>query len=163
MDSENWDLMTDGDIDYGDLSENVLKKLALGDELFIATSALVELRLRESVAAALIAYEILSESKGDKYLQATALSVLFGTNKEQAINYMLKEAPSCEPYILNTIMELMIENEADFQFVPVSSLVTVVKGRLPSLENSTKFPTTEVRDTFLHTYGNIQNIYTSKV
>jgi hypothetical protein len=47
MNSENLEIMTDADIDYGDLSEGVLKKLALGDELFIATSALVELRLSD--------------------------------------------------------------------------------------------------------------------
>ncbi|RUT04568.1 hypothetical protein DSM106972_041370 [Dulcicalothrix desertica PCC 7102] len=163
MNSENLEILTDADIDYGDLSEDVLKKLALDDELFIATSALVELRLRESLVAAIIAYEILSESKGDKYLQATALSVLFETNQEQAINYMLKEAPSCEPYILNSIMELMIENEPDFKFVPASLLVTIVRERLRELENSTKFTTLEARDKFLHTYGHIQNIHTSKV
>lgn len=163
MNSHNLDLMTDNDIDYNDLSEDILKQLALGDELFIATSALVELRLRESLVAPIVAYEILSESKGDKYLQATALSVLFGTNQEQAINYMLKEALSCEPYILNSIMELMIENEPDFKFVPASLLVTIVRERLRELDNSTKFPTLEARDTFLHTYGHIQNIHTSKV
>ncbi|GAA6615893.1 hypothetical protein [Scytonema sp. NUACC26] len=77
MNSENIDFMTDDDIDYGSLSEDVLKQLALGDELFIATSALVELRLRKSDMAAMVAWEILSNSLGDKYLQATALSVLF--------------------------------------------------------------------------------------
>lgn len=163
MNRENLDFMTDDDIDYSTLSEDVLKELALDDELFIATSALVELRLRKSVAAPMLAYQILSKSKGDKYLQATALSVLFDTSREQAINFMLQEAPSSEPYILNSIMELMIENKADFESIPASLLANIVNKRLQELENSTKFPTLEVRNSFLDMYGQIQSIQTSTV
>ncbi|BAZ10361.1 hypothetical protein NIES4071_21760 [Calothrix sp. NIES-4071] len=163
MNSENLDFMTDDDIDYSNLSEDVLKQLALDDELFIATSALVELRLRKSVVAAMVAYKILSKSKGDKYLQATALSVLFDTSREQAINFMLQEVPSSEPYILNSIMELMIENKADFQSVPASLLANIVNKRLQELEGSTKLPTLEVRNSFLEMYRHIQNIQTSTV
>lgn len=40
------------------------------------------------------------------------------------------EAPSCELYILNTIIELMIENESDFKSVRASLLVAIVEERL---------------------------------
>ncbi len=95
MNSENIDFMTDDDVDYKSLSEDVLKELALGDELFIATSALVELKLRKSASCAIISWKILSKNLGDKYLQAAALSVLFDMNQEQAINFMLKQTQYC--------------------------------------------------------------------
>ncbi|MEC4813452.1 MAG: hypothetical protein SAK29_09300 [Scytonema sp. PMC 1069.18] len=163
MNSENLDFLTDDDIDYSNLSEDVLRELALGDELFIATSALVELRLRKNAVAATIAREILSKSLGDKYLQATALSVLFDMNQEQAINFMLKQAQDSDSYLLNTIMELMIENEADFKSEPASSIVNIVKDRLLELSNSKRFPEPEVKEKFLHLYGYVGNIYPSPV
>jgi hypothetical protein len=163
MNSENLDFLTDDDIDYSKLSEDVLKELALGDELFIATSALVELRLRKNAIAAIIAREILSKSLGDKYLQATALSVLFDMNQEQAIDFMLKQAQDSDSYILNTIMELMIENETDFKSEPASSIVNIVKDRLQELDNSRKFPELEVTDKFWHLYGYVGKIYPSPV
>lgn len=163
MNSENLDFMTDDDIDYSNLSEDVLKQLALGDELFIATSALVELRLRKNAIAAIIAWKILSKSLGDKYIQAAALSVLFDMNQEQAINFMLKQTQHSDSYILNTIMELMIENETDFKSEPASSIVNIVKERLRELDNSIKFPEPEVRDRFLHIYGYAVKIHPSTV
>jgi hypothetical protein len=65
----------------------------------------------------------LSKSLGDKYLQAAALSVLFDMSQEQAINFMIKQTQYSDSYILNTIMELMIENEADFKSEAASSIV----------------------------------------
>lgn len=44
----NVSLMNDEDIDYTLIPEAVLQELALGNELYIATSALVELWMRES-------------------------------------------------------------------------------------------------------------------
>jgi hypothetical protein len=161
MNRENIDFMTDDDVDYSKLSEDVLKQLALGDELFIATSALVELRLRKSAIAAIIAWKILSKTLGDKYLQATALSVLFDMNQEQAIDFMLKQTQYSDSYILNTVMELMIENETDFKSEPASTIVSLVKERLRELDHSTKRPEPEVRDRFVDIYGTIEKNYTS--
>ncbi len=162
MNGENIDFMTDDDIDYSSLSGDVLKQLALGDELFIATSALVELRLRKSDIAAMVAWEILSKSLGDKYLQAAALSVLFDMNQEQAINFMLKQTQYFDLYILNTVMELMIENEAAFKSNQASFMVTLVKKRLQELNNLTKLPEPdEVTDRFFHIYGDVKKIQTS--
>lgn len=155
--------MTDDDVNYINLSEDVLKQLALGDELFIATSALVELRLRKTASSAIIAWKILSKTLGDKYLQAAALSVLFDMNQEQAINFMLKQTQYSDSYILNTVMELMIENETDFKSEPASSIVSLVKERLRELDHSTKLPEAEVRDRFLDIYGASEKNYTSIV
>lgn len=65
-------ILTDEDINYSSLSVDILKGLALGDELFIATSALGELSRKNSSVAASTAWEILSNSRGDCYLQAAA-------------------------------------------------------------------------------------------
>lgn len=164
MNSQNIDLMTDEDVNYHNLSEDVLYKLALDDELFIATSALVELRLRKSVFATQAASEILFQSYGDKYLQATALSVFFDMNRERAIDLMVKKAQHYDLYILNTIMELMIENEADFKFESDSNkIVNIVKGRLSQLDSSTKFPEQEIRDRWENIYKYAQNIQETTV
>ncbi len=58
----------------------------LGDELFIATSAFGELASRNSSLATNMAWEILSNSQGDRYLQATALETLFQGNRELALD-----------------------------------------------------------------------------
>jgi hypothetical protein len=152
MNSDELSLLTDDKIDYESLSEDVLKELALGDELFIATSALVELRMRKSSIAAPTAWEILSTSHGDRYLQAAALSVLFGMNQEQAINFMSQQVQFVTPYILNTMMELMIENESDFKSEPGLSIVRVIKERLKKCDDKLKFPEPEVKDRFLKIY-----------
>jgi hypothetical protein len=163
MNSENIDFMTDDDIDYTELSEEILQQLALEDELFIANSALVELRLRKSNIAAIVAWDILSKPLGDKYLQAAALSTLFEMKQEQAIDFMLKQAQYCELYILNTIIELIIENENNFKSESASSLITLVKERLQKLDNSAKFPELELRNRFLQMYGLIEKIQVSIV
>ncbi len=151
-------MMTDSDINYSSLSEDTLKELALADELFIATSAITELAIRKSSIAAPVAWEILSKSHGDCYLQAAALEVLFNLNQELALDYIKKQAQYYNPYILNSIMELMIENESDFKSGRALSVVRIVLGRLQESDEEAKFPEPEVRDSFLKLYGYIENI-----
>lgn len=151
-------MMSDNQIDYSSLSSDTLKTLALGDELFIATSAITELVNRKSSIAGTVAWEILSKSDGDCYLQAAALSILFNLNREQALDYIIKQAQYCNPYILNSIMELMIENESDFKSGHALSFVRIVSGRLKKFDESAKFPEPEVRHSFLKLYGNVENI-----
>lgn len=108
-------MLADDDIDYSSLSVETLKELALGDELFIATSALGELANRDRSLGAEVAKGILLESRGDRYLQSAALEILFQRNREQALDYMVRYAKECDRYILHTIMELIIENKDDFK------------------------------------------------
>lgn len=161
MDINELMMLTDEDIDYSNLSEETLKELALGDELFMATSALGELSRRKSSLAALIADEILSQSLGDCYLQANALEVLFDLNRKQALDYISEKGLYSNSYILNTIMELMIENESDFKRGSALSLITFVKERLKEFGSCEKFLEPEVRDYFLKLYGSIENIQTA--
>ncbi|MBD2773835.1 hypothetical protein [Iningainema tapete] len=151
-------MLTDQDIDYRSLSENTLKELALGDELFIATSALGELSRRKISITALIAWEILSKSRGDRYLQASALEILFNLNREQAMDYISKQAQHSNPYILNTILELMIENESEFKSERALSIVRIVGERLQEFDESAEYPSMFLRDSFLKLYGYVKNI-----
>ncbi|MGL5828449.1 MAG: hypothetical protein ACRC0L_02625 [Angustibacter sp.] len=123
-------LMCDEQIDYGELSETVLRELALSDELFIANSSLVELRLRKSCVAIDVASIILEELRGDCYLQAAALHVLFAMSKIQMHNYLRDNIESIDPYLLNVSMEIMVENQSEFKVEPAASNVRAVLNRL---------------------------------
>ncbi|BDA66615.1 hypothetical protein CAL7716_007810 [Calothrix sp. PCC 7716] len=157
MDINEFMMLTDEDIDYSSLSVDILKGLALGDELFIATSALGELSRRNSSVAVSTAWEILLNSRGDCYLQAAALETIFEYDQEKALTYISEQVPKCNTYILNSILEIMIENEFVFKSKNVSSLVSIVLQRVKGLDSTTQYPEPEVIDNFLNMYSNIKN------
>ncbi|NET62052.1 MAG: hypothetical protein F6K47_39845 [Symploca sp. SIO2E6] len=148
----NLSLMNDEDIDYTVIPEAVLQELALGNELYIATSALVELWMRESSAVATIAGKILSTSHGDCYLQATALDVLFSADKEQALNYMSEKVADCEPLLLNEMMTLMIENPSDFVPSSTSTIFQTIIERLKNLRDEQEWIEPDVQQDFMQLY-----------
>ncbi|GEM_PF-6722051 len=143
-------MMNCDDIDYSSLSEDMLKTLALENELYIATLALGELEKRESKAVDSIAWKILAESHGDSYLQAAALESLFKVNPEQAFQYMTKQVVSCDPYILNSMMELMLEEQPYFKAKNISSLVKIILARLKKYADKLDFG---IKTEFKRTYG----------
>jgi hypothetical protein len=127
----------------------------------IATSTLGELASRNSSVAAKVAWEILSDSRGDRYLQAAALETLFQGNRELALDYMSQHAWDCERYLLNTIMELMIENSSDFQSNLALSVSSIVHEQIKKMNNQEEFIAPEVIDSFLNLYceaGNFQAV-----
>jgi len=145
-------MLTDDQIDYTSLSEDILQQLALGEELFIATSALTELSIRNSPCAASVAWEILSHAHGDHHLQARAVEVLFEVNRKRAMDWLEQQVPECEPFMLNAIMELIIENESDFKFEPGLSITHLVIERLAEFDEDyegTRFPHPAVKSSFL--------------
>ena len=150
-------MVTNEDIEYNILSLDTLQQLALSDELFIATSALGELSRRNSSIAASTAWEILSNSRGDCYLQAAALETIFEYDQEKALTYIRQQVTKCNTYILNSILEIMIENESVFKSKNVSSLVSIALQRLKGLDSTTQYPEPEVIDNFLNMYSNIKN------
>ncbi|BAZ16002.1 hypothetical protein NIES4071_78750 [Calothrix sp. NIES-4071] len=151
-------MLADEDIDYGSLSVDTLKELALGDELFIATSALGELSQRNGSVAASTAWEILLKLRGDCYLQAAALETIFELDQEKALDYIREQAPKCNTYILNSVLEIMIENESVFRSKNVLPVVSIVIQRLKELDSTTQYPEPEVRDNFLNMYNDITNL-----
>lgn len=117
-------LFGDENIDYESLSEDLLADLALGDDLFIATSALSELTIRHSTKTVCITEKILANFMGDRYLQAAALESLFKVKPEQAIIYMKSYLETQDPYIIDSISELIEENLLyfDASFVKITNL-----------------------------------------
>jgi hypothetical protein len=151
-------ILADNQIDYNTLSTENLKELVLGDELFIATFALGELANRNSKLAAEVAWKILSKSKGDHYLQAAALETVFQSNRELALDYMSRHAQEGNYYILNTIMELMIENKNDFQSGMPLSVSCLVYEQIKKLNDEEDFIEPEVKNRFLNLYTQVKNV-----
>ena len=147
----NVSLMNDEDIDYSLIPEAVLQELALGNEFYIATSALVELWMRESSTSASIAWEILSTSHGDRYLQSTALGVLSNTDKEKTLNYISEKGADCDLLILNKMMKLMVDNSLDL--VPTSTIIQTIIERLKNLRDEQELIEPDVQRDFMQLYN----------
>jgi hypothetical protein len=84
--------------------------LALGDELFMATSALAELGFRDQEQAEIIAWKVLSEQKGDSHLQALALEVMFNCYPGKTIDFIQTHRDSMDNVLLETVKDIMKEN-----------------------------------------------------
>jgi len=156
-------ILTDDQIDYPSLSENMLEQLALSEELFIATSALTELSIRNSPCAASVAREILCQDRGDYHLQARALEVLFEVNPKQAMYLILQQVPTCGAFMLNAIMELILENEPDFKSEAGLFLTHLVIERLAEFDEKTTLPQPEVKSIFLKRFGYLRTGFAASV
>lgn len=113
MNLESLTLLNDSDIDYTSLTLEQLESLALGEELFIATSALSELYCREQILAEKIAWQILENCYGDVYLQASALEIAFECNQNKTIFFIKQNFANFDDYLQNTVQELITENNLD--------------------------------------------------
>jgi len=151
MEIDEFSILTDDLIDYSSLSEDTLKELALGEELFIATSALAQLATINSSLAAAVAADILSHLRGDRYLHAAAIETLFGIDKMRAIEYM-KQAVTGEGdrYIFTTIVELAIENKSDFQSGLGWTVFRLLSDKIKSFKADSI--DTTLRNSFLNLY-----------
>lgn len=154
MEADDLMLLMDHDIEYKALSDKILQKLSLGDELFVATSALGELLRRRSSLTNSIAQEILFQSKGDKYLQAMALEALFKLDKNQAFKYLEQKVETCDGYLINSIMEIMLENKEEFQSKQHFPFVQMVQNQLQRFSSLDKYPEVDVRNNFIESFPN---------
>lgn len=120
MNADELMMLTEDQIDFESSSIDILKDLALGDELFMATSALAELGFRDQEQAEMIAWTILSEQKGDSHLQALALEVMFNCNPDKTINFIQTHQDGMDNVLLETVKDIMRENNlANLQSLPV--------------------------------------------
>jgi hypothetical protein len=113
--SNHWEYKTiadDEDIDYNSLPDEALKAFALGNDLFMANSALAELAMRENNLAEIVADEILTKQLGDQYLQVAALEILFNKNKTKALKQASSLIPHADLYFVNKTIELWLDNPA---------------------------------------------------
>ena len=128
-------MLTDDQIDYKSLSEQVLKRLALDVEPYIAQSALTELQIRESNEAVPTACQLLSSAQADRYLQATAIEILFQMDRDKGLDYMIEYAPTCDPYVLNEMMNLILY-DSDFRYELTAA--RLIAQRLQQIEQEKK-------------------------
>lgn len=146
-------LMDASDIEYSNLPEDILVKLSLCDELYIANYALAELSARDSNQASVVAWKILSTLKGDYYLQAAALSVLFETDKEKALDYINKQVQHFDLFMLNEVMQLMVENFSDFVAKNSYKIVSVISDKLKKINDMQGLIDKEVSGDFFSLYN----------
>ncbi len=118
-------LLGNEDIDYTCLTDDILSKLTLGDDLFIATSALSELASRRSPQVVPIAKEILCQSVGDRYLQAAAIESLFHVSPEQAVLYIKSYHGYRDSYIADSVSQLMAENPFYFDSIQLKRALPI--------------------------------------
>ena len=113
MNAKELMMLTEDQIDFESLSIDMLKNLALGDELFIATSALAKLEECDKEQAEIISWTILSKQKGDSHLQALALEVMFNCNPDKAISFINAHWETIDDVLLGTVEDIMMENNLD--------------------------------------------------
>jgi hypothetical protein len=113
MNTESLTLLNDSEINYTFQTLEQLESLALGEELFIANSALSELYCRDQILAENIAWQILENFYGDVYLQATALEIAFECNQNKTIFFIRQHFDKFDDYLRNTVQELITENNLD--------------------------------------------------
>jgi len=77
MNVEDIIMLDDYDVDYAVLPDDTLGRLALCNELYIATSALNELSVRNPTLTIPVAWQIIATEHGDYYLQKLAMELLF--------------------------------------------------------------------------------------
>lgn len=66
------------------------------------------------------------------------------------MDYISKQPQYSNPYILNTVMELMIENESEFKSERALSIVRIVGERLQEFDESAEYPSMFLQDSFLN-------------
>ena len=141
-------MLTDEEIDYEQLPEEMLEQLALDIEPYIANSALAELIIRESPRATSVALDIMATRSHERYLLSTALLALFRLDREKAWDYMAEHFPVADPYVLKTMMELLLY-ETEFRFeLPVA---WGIFQRLKTLEENKELLDPDVTSDFLGT------------
>ncbi len=145
-------MLTPDQIDFDRLSEDVLIKLVLAEDQFIATSALGELSRRKSDLVQGLASTVLRECLGDRYLRAAAFEALFTAAPTEAIEYIANVSEECDEYLFNSILETMVENVPFFKASHDTRPVQAVLNRLMALQKEAQYPRAELVEQFRQFY-----------
>ena len=154
-------MLTEGEIPYEELSVDELKQLALGEDWFIATSALGELVERDRTTAATVAARILGNSVGDVYLQAAALETAFQIDRDEAVAWMSEQVATCDGYLLDAIATLFLENQTTFQAGLALAVANQLCQRIETLQTETPEIAPDIRERVLSSYHHLQSIQTA--
>lgn len=155
FDPNDWEqllILNADDIDYKVLSDDVLEKLALSEEPFIATLALGELGSRRSARAGTVARQILEGTEADRFLRATALRVWSQVDPAAALGYIAKHAGDADPYVVDSMMSVIERNRSEVQMELGQSAVKALVARLRSKPAEAHIPD-EHRNDFLKSFG----------
>lgn len=120
-------LLTDPEIDYKSLADEILEQLALESDPYIANSSLIELWTRNGAMATETAWQLLLRPPDEPFLQSTALRIIFARAREKALDYIMANVEDVHPQLLNTIVELLMY-ESDFRYE--MQIAAVVKQRI---------------------------------
>lgn len=145
-------MLSDDQINYSSLPDDVLKELVLGPDLFVANSALATLATRHSELATTLSQHILDTKHGDHYLQAAALNTIFEADRQKALELIKRELTGCDPYVFNAILEIMIQHTELFRSLTFQPVVHAACQRINELGDGVKWPASEVKGSFLRLY-----------
>ncbi len=147
-----WEMLTEDQIDFGELPITTLKKLVYSADPFIANGALTELVARDKTEALSAAVDILFNHLPDKYLQAQAFNITYYYNKERALEYIVKNAATCDMVVLNAIVqELCIDAKYIAAHNPME-YVDAVKNRLLKI-TAAEYPEPKLLKEFFKLFG----------
>jgi hypothetical protein len=147
------EMLSDHQIEYDTLTDDVLAHLARGHDLFVATSALTELSIRQSPLAVSIARDIVDKRLGDHFLIATALDKLFKFDQDAAVDAIARLAAEAHPKLLGSMLEIIEENESAFQNPEGRAATEAVARRLKDVPADQLGDEHLNRDAFLARYG----------
>jgi hypothetical protein len=142
------------DIKYPTLAEDVLEHLALSEEPYIATLSLAELVGRHSPRARPVIDKLLSSSpiQVDRYLRAAALEGMYELDPDAALQYMGAHAAGSDPYVVNSMVELILANEPDPEADPARSAIRAVAAQLRAQPHAEEI-SAQQRSDFLDVYA----------
>jgi hypothetical protein len=145
-------LLSDHDIEYWRLSDDLLAQLATGYDQFVATSALYELSKRRSDRAAQVAREILRQQIADHFLRGSALGVLFKFEPAEAIDAIRRMIGSADDVLVRSVIELIQEERPAFTSEPGLSAARAVAARARELGPPDDAEDAAEREKFLAVY-----------
>ena len=108
-------MMTDDQINYKELSNETLLELAQESDEYIANSALYELWDRKVPKMVDVARDILASTSDERGLEPIALKIMFESDRENAFAYMERHLHKADPYLFNTMAELILYY-SDFRY-----------------------------------------------
>ncbi|MBA4538505.1 hypothetical protein H1Z61_15545 [Bacillus aquiflavi] len=115
---------------------NIVEKMENYDEV---GTALSELSIREHKCASKLCNNIIENRLGDKYLQATAMSLLFSSDKDKALELTKKYLDIFPSVVLGEIMDgLSMESNRKFGKLIEKETLKLINEKYHGLDNEEK-------------------------
>lgn len=147
-------LLPPDEVDYVPMDEARLLALATQtEEPFVATSALSELRRRNSIAAAVAARVILATASADRHLRALAVSALFDGDLRAYLPELIELLTSTvDPLVLGAVIDGVMIDPEEFATAETSTFVDLLARQARSARPD-EFTDAESWASFLARFG----------